>query len=370
MKAFDKRSMKLLREIRTIKSFSCSSPPVPTELAYIHRLPAELLQQVFLLIVNDIPGCPSIFSLEYNTISLNVSNPPLVFTRVCRLWRAVAYSTPEVWSRILVALPGKVKPWKPFLPYFLQCWLARSVRLPLTLWIVDDFQNRKCNWIEPVADSRLLDILLSESQRWETVSMSPVQGWNPDFNTPQLKALECNESNLRNIDAPKLSYLRVDGYFCLTVPNGQSTLTCRDLCHIRLRAASAPAICSTIASFAHLETIVVDKIIPFHFGDVPAPISNLVLESMTLPLPFYFLEDTRQEFIKIFTRLHLPMLRKLTLVGAPEKLQVDCLLAMLAVASFQVPVVEFRTGTAPLSTVHKNNITSLLSVVREVTYYG
>ncbi|KAG1807452.1 uncharacterized protein BJ212DRAFT_745528 [Suillus subaureus] len=63
------------------------------------------------------------------------------------------------------------------------------------------------------------------------------------------------------------------------------------------------------------------------------------------------------------------MFRKLTLVGAPEKLRVDCLLVMLAVASFQVPVVDFQTGTT-LSTVHMNNIMSLLSVVREVTYHG
>ncbi|KAG1888179.1 hypothetical protein F4604DRAFT_1715902 [Suillus subluteus] len=341
MKAFSKRSMKLLREVYTLISFSRSSSPVKSTPTYIHRLPVELLQTSLLA-------------------------------------HSIAHSTPEVWSRILVTLPGKTKPWKPFLPYFLQCWLARSGRLPLTICIVDDSHTRRRSWVKEVANSRLLDILLSESQRWET-------GWNPDFNTPRLRTLSCNESNLRRINAPRLSYLHIDGRFRLTVPDRQPALTCKDLRYIHLQGASATAMCSTIASFPHLETIVVDYIIPFPPGNNHSPISNLVLESMTLPF-FFFPEDTWQEFIKIFTRPHLPMFQKLTLVGAPEKPRVDCLLAILAIASFQVPVVDcllailaiasfqvpvvdFQTGT-PLSTVHMNNIASLLSVVREVTYYG
>ncbi|KAG1888178.1 hypothetical protein F4604DRAFT_1715899 [Suillus subluteus] len=323
MKAFSKRSMKLLREVYTLISFSRSSSPVKLTPTYIHRLPVELLQTSLLA-----HCCPT-------SISLNVANPPLVFTRVCRFWRTIAHSTPEVWSRILVTLPGKTKPWKPFLPYFLQCWLARSGRLPLTICIVDDSHTRRRSWVKEVANSRLLDILLSESQRWETVFMSPAQGWNPDFNTPRLRTLSCNESNLRRINAPRLSYLHIDGSFRWTVPDRQPALTCKYLRHIHLEAASATAMCSTIASFPHLETIV----------------------------------DTWREFMKIFTRPHLPMFQKLTLVGAPAKPRVDYLLAILAIASFQVPVVDFQTGT-PLSTVHMNNIASLLSVVREVTYYG
>jgi hypothetical protein len=286
---------------------------------------------------------------------------------VCHFWQAAAHSTPEIWSQILVKLPGKVKPWKPFLPYFLQCWLAHSGRLPLTLHIVNDLNWCRCPWKKPVADSQLLDILLSESQHWETVFMSPTQGWNPYFNTPRLRILECNDSNLRRIDAPELSYLHIKG--CFQAPNGQAMaaiLPFKHLCHIHLQTASAPAICSTIAGFPHLETIVVDKILPIYSRNVHTPISNLVLESMTLPFRFFH-ESTWQEFIKIFTpQLHLPMFQKLTLVGAPEKLQVEGLSAMLAVASFQVLVVDFQT----VSTVHMDNIASLLSVVREVTYYG
>ncbi|KAG0699104.1 hypothetical protein DFH29DRAFT_809482, partial [Suillus ampliporus] len=102
----------------------------------IHRLPEDLLQDVFLLIVNDLPDCPSIFLLGETTISANFASPPLLFTRVCRRWRVVAYATTAIWSHIKVAFPGKLaEAFKPFLPSLLQFWLDQSGNRPLTLTI-------------------------------------------------------------------------------------------------------------------------------------------------------------------------------------------------------------------------------------------
>ncbi|KAG1796449.1 uncharacterized protein HD556DRAFT_1361739 [Suillus plorans] len=383
--------MKLLHLIHTLIPFSRHRSTVadnltPTEpAAYIYRLPVELLQRVFLFIVNDTSGCPIINNTsKYTSISLDVTSPPLVLARVCHFWRVVAYSTPGVWSRIQIVLPEKAKPLKPFLPYFIQCWLDRSGRLPLTLNITDRrwFTWRRKPGRIPAADSQLLDILFSESQRWETVVLSSVKDWHPDFNTPQLKTLECHHSNIRRFNAPKLSSLSIHGTFSRTVPVGQPTLTgrrapitCKDLRHIHILAASAVAICSTIASFPNLETIVVDEL--KSCGYVPAPINDLVmLKSMTIPLCSSLPDNYRQELIKIFTVLHLPMLRKLTLLGSPEKPQVDWLLAMLGVASFQVPVVEFHIlqdmvpSTTPLNNTYVENIVPLLSFVGEVIFCG
>ncbi|KAG2124476.1 hypothetical protein BD769DRAFT_1358748, partial [Suillus cothurnatus] len=106
----------------------------PTE-PYIYRLPEELLQQIFLFIVNSASDYPSIFSCRRYTIRANVASPPLVLTRVCHLWRVVALSTAGIWSRIQVVFPGEVRSFKSFLPHLLQCWLARSGNLPLTLHI-------------------------------------------------------------------------------------------------------------------------------------------------------------------------------------------------------------------------------------------
>ncbi|KAG2138954.1 hypothetical protein DEU56DRAFT_329568 [Suillus clintonianus] len=384
MKAFSKKCTKVFRETHASWSFFCSSSHIsrspvnvtPTE-PYIHRLPVELLQQVFLLVVNDVLDCPSIFSSGYGTISVNVASPPLVLTRVCRLWRVVAHSTAGIWSRIQVALPGRVEELTPFLPHLLQCWLVRSGSLPLTLHIVEldtgkpqSYPYPTCldhyyTWMSSVGDFRILDILISESKRWETVVMPRVYDQRFNFDTPQLRSLECHLSNLGKFYAPNLSCLYIKDGFCRTFP----IPTCKDLRHLHLRDASACAICSTIAGFSHLETIRVDEII--FSRDVPAPraCDSTTLEFMTLPLPSPMSDNFRQEFIDVFSLLHLPVLQKLTLVGVPKKRQVDCLLAVLAVASFRVPVVDFQTDE-PLSKVYINKIEPLLSIVGEVSFCG
>lgn len=157
--------------------------------------------------------------------------------------------------------------------------------------------------------------------------MPPVLGWNPDFNTRRLRTWECHESSLRKINAPRFSRLHINVYFYSIVSMGQPTSSCKNLRHIHLLAASALAICRTIASFPHLETTVVDHILTFLV--VPDFMTDFVmLESMTLPLSSFLPEDTQQEFINMFNGLQLPILRNLTIVGEPEQLQVDCLLEM------------------------------------------
>jgi hypothetical protein len=71
-------------------------------------------------------------------------------------------------------------------------------------------------------------------------------------------------------------------------------------------------------------------------------------------------------FIGTFSQLHLPMLRKLALVGLPNKLETDYHLAALRIASFHVSMVTFQMD-APLSKVDAKDIELLLSVVEEVS---
>ncbi|KAG1819722.1 uncharacterized protein BJ212DRAFT_1063195 [Suillus subaureus] len=371
IKTSSKEYMKALCKILASSFFhSVSSVSVmPTE-PYIHLLPVELLQQIFLFIVNSAPDYPSIFSCEHDTISVNVASPPLVLTRVCHLWRVVAYSTTGVWSRIQVVLPGEVRWFRPFLPHFLQCWLARSGNLPLTLRIVNNdtpccmctcLRSRDYFWLT-APNSRLLNILLSESKRWETVVMPPACNWDLSIDTPQLKALECDFFDLSKFHAPNLSRLHINTHYLVPL-SGLRIPLYKDIRHLHLRDASVCALCSSVTDFPHLETIAVDEI---YWFNIPGTSSySATLESMTLPLPSSY--HFWQEFINMFSLLHLPVFRKLTLVGTPKKRQVHDLLSMLAVASFRIPVLDFQTDV-PLRKVHMNSIESLLSVVGEVTF--
>lgn len=192
----------------------------------IHRLPTELLQRIFLLIVHNVPDYPSIFHLEYeddhssnsaNMISADFNAPPLLFTRVCCLWRTIAHSTTGLWPRIQVDLPRGYKPLKPFLPSLLRLWLIRSGNQPLTLHIEYRSFMVMCerdSYSE--ANSRLLEILLAERGRWETVtfasSVCHMEVQLDTLDTPQLRTLECDSSDLKIFHAPNLSHLRVTGF--------------------------------------------------------------------------------------------------------------------------------------------------------------
>ncbi|KAG1856683.1 hypothetical protein DFJ58DRAFT_338519 [Suillus subalutaceus] len=193
--------------------------------------------------------------------------------------------------------------------------------------------------------------------------------WDLNFDTPQLRALECGAPDLKKFYAPNISRLYITtrrGY--LASPARLCIPFYKNLRHLHLRDAYVCALCSTITDFPRLETIVIDEI--YSLNHVPSARSSsysATLESMTLPLPSS--RRWRQGFIDMFSLLDLPTFRKLTLVGTPKKPHVDCLLSMLAVAPFRVPVVDFQTD-APLRKVCMDHIESLFLVVGEVTFCG
>ncbi|OJA07670.1 hypothetical protein AZE42_01850 [Rhizopogon vesiculosus] len=352
------------------------SPISPNHPPHIHRLPVELLQHIFLLIVNDVSECPSIFSLGDTTISANFANPPLVFTHVCRLWLVVAQSTTKVWSRIQVGFTGRAEPLKPFLTSLLQSWLARSGSCPLTLRI-DDTQRqhpiRRCGRHTPYTleftkgDSQLLEILLAERWRWETVAVMSrllARYGGRNFDTPRLSTLECSWWDIRLFNAPHLSCLRVvDPY--LHEIDIRSIPTCKNIRHIHIQNASVHAIRRTL-DFPHLESITVDDILSAS-RDREITATHPCLESMTLPLASN--PHLRGLFIELFKGLHLPMLGKLTVVGEPKKPEVDCIVKALEGASCRVRVVDFQTDL-PVSEIDMDIVRPLFSVAREITIRG
>ncbi|KAG1796360.1 uncharacterized protein HD556DRAFT_295800 [Suillus plorans] len=343
----------------------------PTPL--INRLPVELLQQVFLLILNDVQENPSIFLFGDTCISADVASPPLLLTRVCRLWRDIAHSTTAIWSRIHVALPGRIQPLKPFLPSLLEVWLARSGCRPLSLSIVSeqlcysrDPEARCLPWLRPYqseADCRLLEILLSVRGRWETVAiMSPaIYDWSGNIDTPRLRTLKCFLREFRRFNAPNLHCLHI---FNRSDFPAKPAPICKDIRHLRLQHTSVNAIRFTSVIFPHLETMIVDDY-SLGSGDRIDTVAQPRLKSMTLPLT-----SDRQEFIDILDGFHLPMLQKLTVVVEELRpLEIECIMAALAVATCREPTVDLKMATPP-SEVDIDIVEPLLLVAKEVTVCG
>ncbi|KAG2749013.1 hypothetical protein P692DRAFT_201854593 [Suillus brevipes Sb2] len=350
--------------------------------APINRLPVELLQQIFLLIVNDDPNNPSILSNGDTHIAVDVTSPPLLLTRVCRLWRDVAHSSTSMWSRIHVALPGRIKPLQSFLPSLLEGWLARSGHRPLTLSIVSeqfcdlrDTKGRYLSLFDPhrsKADRQLLEILFSASGRWESVAiMSPdIRDWSDNIDAPRLTTLTCYQQEFRSFNAPNLHRLHIffRGYKFPAAP------TFKNLCYLHLQQTSANSIRFTSVIFPQLENMVVDDW-SLGYGDRIDTVTLSRLRSMTLPIAsdgqdFIAMFD-RQDFIDVFDGFHLPMLQKLTVVVEELKPpEVECIrMALAAATCHELTAIDFQMAIPP-SEVDMDIVKPLLSVTKEVTVCG
>ncbi|KAF7317533.1 F-box domain-containing protein [Mycena kentingensis (nom. inval.)] len=89
----------------------------------ISRLPVELLSEIFLLCNPAYPKAPPLFGID----------SPLKLTQICTLWRAIAHSTPRLWTAISLIDPDLSR-----YPLEMQLatarrWLARARGLPLSV---------------------------------------------------------------------------------------------------------------------------------------------------------------------------------------------------------------------------------------------
>ncbi|KAJ4487372.1 hypothetical protein C8J55DRAFT_327991 [Lentinula edodes] len=136
----------------------------------IYSFPPELLYAIFELTMsagNDAfgshddeitvsPPWPDIFDLKKG---------PWVLGQVCRQWRFIALSIPQLWSDFYVRLPRC----KDSAVDVLQAWLGRSGNRPLQFQITATlgFCGHHCG-------SALLTTLASTSARWQTVELVDV----------------------------------------------------------------------------------------------------------------------------------------------------------------------------------------------------
>ncbi|KAG2075819.1 hypothetical protein BDR04DRAFT_1149540 [Suillus decipiens] len=308
--------------------------------------------------MNDLSDCPRISQSIYIQISGNFIYPPLVFTRVTLL--------------------GGNQSLIPSLPCLLQGWLARSGNQPLTLRINRIHASCHLLFSKSVrcrvgpgykelsqADSRLLEILQSESKRWEIV-VSELHGdeWpSAALDTPQLRTLECSWSGLNSFNAPNLHRLHIlnesEGMPATPIP------ICKNLRHLHLQYASPTVIRSISVTYPLLETIVVLGVNDCG-GTRSHSVTYSCLESLTLPLPWY--SSHLHWFTEIFDGLHVPMLRKLTLVGYPPGSATNCIMAGLAVAATcNLQVIDFQMPQIHYDKAYEYEVEDLLSVAKEIS---
>ncbi|TDL22671.1 hypothetical protein BD410DRAFT_212865 [Rickenella mellea] len=121
------------------------------------ELPADLLVEIFLLCL---PGPNDSFPIPSRR------EIPILFGRVCRLWRSVSLNTPQLWAQIQLSASYPVDIWKSenFHRIGIHEWIRRSGNSPLSFdigWHGD---------IHASAPSLALT-LQAEAHRWKSIRL-------------------------------------------------------------------------------------------------------------------------------------------------------------------------------------------------------
>ncbi|KAJ7264780.1 hypothetical protein C8J57DRAFT_1331815 [Mycena rebaudengoi] len=128
-----------------------------TSLALFHSFPTETLCEIFLWSVPTLTECLSTKGPSNLGGSFYVRRSPWVLAHICSHWRAVALSLPDLWT-LLVFTNQAIAPYD-----MLETQLLRSGARPLYISI-----KRR----PTLSTYRLLEILMTASQRWRELSFT------------------------------------------------------------------------------------------------------------------------------------------------------------------------------------------------------
>ena len=173
------------------------------------RIPDDVLQEIF---YQTLPTDRNAF--------LDKNAAPLIFTRICRQWRQVAFATPRLWSTIHIHVEVKPEledPWNDSGPGVdvlsnkpprhnqdeLRAtaaleWLKRSGDLPLRVSFV---ANEGLNINAPAVDP-YLDLLVPFSSRWKSLVF---EGDSPSFS----RIFTFEAASLRSLESLILDFTRM-----------------------------------------------------------------------------------------------------------------------------------------------------------------
>ncbi|KAF7298527.1 F-box domain-containing protein [Mycena indigotica] len=197
-------------------------------LSPMRRIPDDILQLIFL---ETLP--------EHRNTALDAREGPLLLASVCHHWRVLAFSTPQLWSRMHLIVPLASTAVNPAIEKLdlkaafvseLQCWLERGAIVPLNI-DTHKYHERILfvhpdEVIAPViaenATSSYLSALLAVSNRWRNVRFSC------HLSLADIEALLKLTAN----DVPQLEHFELSSF---SVPSGGN----RDL---QLKLLSTPSL--------------------------------------------------------------------------------------------------------------------------------
>ena len=128
-----------------------------------HKFPLEIVSHIFTFCL---PRVPQLHRQEWAV--------PLFLGAICRKWRHIAWSTPRLWTTVVVCVSSRtVKQLGRSLPQLVTEWLGRSGVLPLTIqFFADRLEEQKEGYNEVKSLAYLIiDILNRHSERWQNLDL-------------------------------------------------------------------------------------------------------------------------------------------------------------------------------------------------------
>ncbi|KIM47387.1 hypothetical protein M413DRAFT_439067 [Hebeloma cylindrosporum] len=119
---------------------------------FVLRLPPEIASHIFCLSMDELDA-------------------PYLFGAVCRGWRQLARSTPQLWSRLAFSLPHPMESKKmETVPHLILDWLELSGGLPLSLQVSSHASHS--HGLATNGLSSIINVLNQHSGRWRDIVFS------------------------------------------------------------------------------------------------------------------------------------------------------------------------------------------------------
>jgi len=211
-------------------------------LSPVRRLPLDVLHEIFF---HCLP--------THRNPIMTSSESPLLLTQICSSWRAIAFSSPRIWSKIHIPLPGdpslnqgitdgtslSLRCQRIAGVLQLRCdavrrWLSRSGTCPLSISIYhpSSYSDLQTSKIEELSQE-MFNILLSLADRWSDVDLfmpediySRLQGNTQPATFSSLKSLKLNlyrNFHGNHFESPPIRLLAAPGLCSITISATQST---------------------------------------------------------------------------------------------------------------------------------------------------
>ena len=198
----------------------------------VRQLPPDVTSTIFEFCLSDFAD--SQFLAFENLFS------PLYLGAICSYWRDIAWSTPRLWSSLVVRDPSKHDP--DMVAGIAREWLGRSGRLPLSIRILSTFYNKSV--------SSLIDIVNQYSTRWSELDLYIPDGYYQRFHAsdnhavihaPALKSIRIHRpthASARNLNFQLVSCPRLERASLTHFPMDGSNIQLDNLTHLTLHSMS------------------------------------------------------------------------------------------------------------------------------------